>query len=188
MVNCTFLAWLINYPSNQVLILHPILLGNGHWWVLPQYNWCLWRRAHFMQFDYQIITLVTDCGRNQLHRHFLQFSFWILYNLHFVHSSIWWQFDDIGLHGTKVIIYNLWFNDDGDAELDFESDPEVNISIVLYPFSFIFSIISNEGTRWLQDIRISGETKRIQTKHGWKTTNEQHIANKFHYSLRVSLL
>lgn len=37
-----------------------------------------------------------------------------------------YQFDDIGSHGTKVIIYNLWFNDDGHAELDFDSDPEVN--------------------------------------------------------------
>ncbi|KAF8399736.1 hypothetical protein HHK36_015607 [Tetracentron sinense] len=33
-------------------------------------------------------------------------------------------FDDIGHHGTKVIIYNLWFNDDGDMELDFDSDAE----------------------------------------------------------------
>ncbi|XP_059443447.1 protein MICRORCHIDIA 6-like isoform X3 [Corylus avellana] len=71
------------------------------------------------------------------------------------------QFDDIGAHGTKVIIYNLWFNDDGDVELDFESDPE--------------------------DIRVSGETKKIGTIPGWKTVNEQHIANQFHYSLRVYL-
>ncbi|XP_062170228.1 protein MICRORCHIDIA 6-like [Alnus glutinosa] len=71
------------------------------------------------------------------------------------------QFDDIGAHGTKVIIYNLWFNDDGDVELDFESDPE--------------------------DIRVSGESKKIDTIPGWKTVNEQHIANQFHYSLRAYL-
>ncbi|XP_020414766.1 protein MICRORCHIDIA 6 isoform X1 [Prunus persica] len=34
------------------------------------------------------------------------------------------QFDDIGDHGTKVVIYNLWLNDDGEMELDFDSDPE----------------------------------------------------------------
>ncbi|GMY14879.1 protein MICRORCHIDIA 6 isoform X1 [Fagus crenata] len=71
------------------------------------------------------------------------------------------QFDDIGAHGTKVIIYNLWFNDDGDMELDFLSDPE--------------------------DIRTSGETKKIGTIPAWKTINEQHIAHQFHYSLRVYL-
>ncbi|CAL9075532.1 unnamed protein product [Musa acuminata var. zebrina] len=32
------------------------------------------------------------------------------------------QFEDIGLHGTKVLIYNLWMNDDGLLELDFEDD------------------------------------------------------------------
>ncbi|KAF2322727.1 hypothetical protein GH714_029623 [Hevea brasiliensis] len=34
------------------------------------------------------------------------------------------QFDDIESHGTKVIIYNLWLNDDGIVELDFDTDPE----------------------------------------------------------------
>ncbi|PRQ57649.1 hypothetical protein RchiOBHm_Chr1g0350641 [Rosa chinensis] len=34
------------------------------------------------------------------------------------------QFNDIGAHGTEVMIYNLWFNDDGSAELDFDTDPE----------------------------------------------------------------
>ncbi|KAI9126532.1 hypothetical protein K1719_002128 [Acacia pycnantha] len=34
------------------------------------------------------------------------------------------QFDDIGPHGTKVIIYNLWFNGDGNLEFDFDKDPK----------------------------------------------------------------
>ncbi|KAF2559153.1 hypothetical protein F2Q68_00013663 [Brassica cretica] len=33
-------------------------------------------------------------------------------------------FDDIGSHGTKVIIYNLWLNSDAKLELDFDSDVE----------------------------------------------------------------
>ena len=36
------------------------------------------------------------------------------------------QFNDIGPHGSKIIIFNLWFNDDGNMELDFETDPEVS--------------------------------------------------------------
>jgi hypothetical protein len=36
------------------------------------------------------------------------------------------QFDDIGEHGTKIIVFNLWFNDDGDMELDFNSDKKVS--------------------------------------------------------------
>ncbi|XP_060670368.1 protein MICRORCHIDIA 6 isoform X6 [Ziziphus jujuba] len=71
------------------------------------------------------------------------------------------QFDDIGSHGTKVIIYNLWFNDDGHAELDFDSDPE--------------------------DICISGDTKKFDTCPAWIPINEQHIGNRFQYSLRVYL-
>ncbi|KAK1317127.1 hypothetical protein QJS10_CPA05g01904 [Acorus calamus] len=34
------------------------------------------------------------------------------------------QLKDIGPHGTKVIVYNLWFNDDGILELDFDADDE----------------------------------------------------------------
>lgn len=70
------------------------------------------------------------------------------------------QFDDIGAHGTKVIIYNLWLNDDGNVELDFESDP--------------------------QDIRINGETKKMHTR-GWNAIQGQHIATQLHHSLRVYL-
>nr|XP_011464835.1 PREDICTED: MORC family CW-type zinc finger protein 3 isoform X4 [Fragaria vesca subsp. vesca] len=71
------------------------------------------------------------------------------------------QFNDIGAHGTKVMIYNLWFNNDGSPELDFNTDPE--------------------------DIRISGDTKKVNARLGWKEVNERHIANRLHHSLRVYL-
>ncbi|WRX17980.1 Morc [Theobroma cacao] len=71
------------------------------------------------------------------------------------------QFDDIGSHGTKIIIYNLWLNNDRDSELDFDSDPK--------------------------DIRISGDTKKVNTIPAWKAVNEQHIASRYHISLRVYL-
>ncbi|GFQ03226.1 morc family cw-type zinc finger protein 3 [Phtheirospermum japonicum] len=34
------------------------------------------------------------------------------------------QFENIGSHGTKVIIYNLWMNDEGIYELNFDDDEE----------------------------------------------------------------
>lgn len=34
------------------------------------------------------------------------------------------QFDDIGSHGTKIIIFNLWLNDEGIYELSFDDDDE----------------------------------------------------------------
>ncbi|XP_030953883.1 protein MICRORCHIDIA 6-like isoform X7 [Quercus lobata] len=34
------------------------------------------------------------------------------------------QFDDIGHHGTKIVVYNLWLNEEGYLELDFDSDTE----------------------------------------------------------------
>ncbi|KAL0547124.1 hypothetical protein IC582_017047 [Cucumis melo] len=34
------------------------------------------------------------------------------------------QFEDIGRHGTKVIIFNLWLNDEGIYELNFDDDDE----------------------------------------------------------------
>lgn len=36
-----------------------------------------------------------------------------------------YQFEVIGAHGTKVIIYNLWLNDEGIYELSFDDDDEV---------------------------------------------------------------
>ncbi|KAL4326302.1 hypothetical protein GQ457_11G005800 [Hibiscus cannabinus] len=71
------------------------------------------------------------------------------------------QFDDIGSHGTKIIIYNLWINNDGSSELDFDSDEK--------------------------DIRISGDTTKVDTLPAWKAVNEQHIARRYHHSLRVYL-
>ncbi|TYG37018.1 hypothetical protein ES288_D13G108700v1 [Gossypium darwinii] len=71
------------------------------------------------------------------------------------------QFDDIGSHGTKIIIYNLWLNNDGNSELDFDYDEK--------------------------DICISGDTKKVDTIPAWKAVNEQLIARRYHHSLRVYL-
>ncbi|OWM88849.1 protein MICRORCHIDIA 2-like [Punica granatum] len=34
------------------------------------------------------------------------------------------QFEDIGSHGTKIVIFNLWLNDEGIYELSFDDDDE----------------------------------------------------------------
>ncbi|KAI8543720.1 hypothetical protein RHMOL_Rhmol08G0240400 [Rhododendron molle] len=70
------------------------------------------------------------------------------------------QFDDIGYHGTKIIIYNLWLTDGGKMELDFDSDPK--------------------------DICVSGDAI-TKAKGINRTVKEQHIANRLRHSLRVYL-
>ncbi|XP_015697657.1 protein MICRORCHIDIA 6-like [Oryza brachyantha] len=69
------------------------------------------------------------------------------------------NFCDIGPHGTKILVFNLWSNDDGDLELDFDIDDK--------------------------DIRISGAPKTAETNNAAKAMNESHLANQLRYSLRV---
>ncbi|KAH9662953.1 protein MICRORCHIDIA 2 [Citrus sinensis] len=45
-------------------------------------------------------------------------------------SELLQQFEDIGPHGTKVIIYNLWMNDEGVYELSFDDDEEAYASML----------------------------------------------------------
>uniref|UniRef100_A0ACD5WJB6 Uncharacterized protein n=1 Tax=Avena sativa TaxID=4498 RepID=A0ACD5WJB6_AVESA len=69
------------------------------------------------------------------------------------------NFSDIGPHGTKIIVFNLWSNDNGVLELDFDSNEE--------------------------DILISGAPKPAETSNAVKRMNENHLANQLRYSLRV---
>nr|POF00035.1 protein microrchidia 6 [Quercus suber] len=71
------------------------------------------------------------------------------------------QFDDIGHHGTKIVVYNLWLNEEGYLELDFDSDTK--------------------------DIRINGDPKLFQAGDHIKPICDQHIANLYRYSLRAYL-
>ena len=48
------------------------------------------------------------------------------YHHSLISHSLLIQFDDMGDHGTKIIVFNLWLNDDGDMELDFNSDKKVS--------------------------------------------------------------
>ncbi|KAM0826193.1 hypothetical protein ACQ4PT_069044 [Festuca glaucescens] len=69
------------------------------------------------------------------------------------------QFGDMGCHGTKVVVFNLWFNDAWEMELDFTTDDE--------------------------DIMISGAPEIPDERMKVGRLNHMHIANRFRYSLRV---
>ncbi|XP_074376099.1 protein MICRORCHIDIA 2-like isoform X2 [Apium graveolens] len=71
------------------------------------------------------------------------------------------QFEDIGSHGTKIIIYNLWLNDEGVFELSFDDDD--------------------------QDIRLRDEISRVAlTKASKKQIETQaHISYQLRFSLRA---
>ncbi|KAL9243137.1 hypothetical protein vseg_017062 [Gypsophila vaccaria] len=66
------------------------------------------------------------------------------------------QFDDIGPHGTKVVVFNLWFMNDGKLEFDFESDP--------------------------QDIRLHAPDMSQVKK---TSMSERHVGKQYRYSLRA---
>ncbi|GLT77527.1 hypothetical protein SLA2020_491000 [Shorea laevis] len=112
--------------------------------------------------DYEFNTLTGSLDVLHGREHFVaNLSILLEWSPYSTEAELLKQFDDIGSHGTKVIIYNLWFNNEGNLELDFDSDSK--------------------------DIRIQGDTKKIDTIPAWRTVNEQNIANQFNYSLRVYL-
>ncbi|RLN25607.1 hypothetical protein C2845_PM07G12310 [Panicum miliaceum] len=69
------------------------------------------------------------------------------------------QFDDMGEHGTKIIVFNLWFNDDGNMELDFNSNEK--------------------------DILITGAHKKVKTNKLEKIATQNYISTGLRYSLRA---
>nr|GEW05903.1 protein microrchidia 6-like [Tanacetum cinerariifolium] len=71
------------------------------------------------------------------------------------------QCESVRHRGTKIIIYNLWLDDEGKKELDFESDPE--------------------------DIRIMWDGESKTKDKSVKSVSENHIANHFRHSLRAYL-
>ncbi|KAK7360109.1 hypothetical protein VNO77_02085 [Canavalia gladiata] len=64
------------------------------------------------------------------------------------------DFDDIGSHGTKIIIYNLWLNDEGIYELSFDDDAENMAGMNRYNISD-FPKVSN-----IQEIKQKKQGKR----------------------------
>ncbi|KAI3767955.1 hypothetical protein L2E82_18384 [Cichorium intybus] len=74
------------------------------------------------------------------------------------------QFEDIGSHGTKVLIYNLWLNDEGIYELNFDEDDE--------------------------DIKLRNEASHLSKLSKKAIEIEAHISKRLLHSLRayVSML
>ncbi|PQM37136.1 protein MICRORCHIDIA 2-like [Prunus yedoensis var. nudiflora] len=68
------------------------------------------------------------------------------------------QFEEIGAHGTRIVIYNLWLNDEGIYELSFDDD--------------------DEDIR-LRDEAAGGKSTKIQQKI------QSHISYRMRYSLRA---
>uniref|UniRef100_A0A0D3DHY9 Morc S5 domain-containing protein n=1 Tax=Brassica oleracea var. oleracea TaxID=109376 RepID=A0A0D3DHY9_BRAOL len=81
----------------------------------------------------------------------------------------WSQFEDIGAHGSKVVIYNLWLNDEGIYELSFDDDDEVlNISL--------------RG----QDKRLRDESVQDEKRINSRTLElRSHISYRVRHSLRA---
>lgn len=100
------------------------------------------------------------------------------------------QFEDVGKHGTKIVIYNLWCNDDGKLELDFESDLEVQMIftfwVVVIVSKILPHILSSNG-KCLQDIRICEDANKNEKGSSKLSASEQHLANRLRFSLRVSI-
>ncbi|XP_030458257.1 protein MICRORCHIDIA 6-like isoform X2 [Syzygium oleosum] len=115
-----------------------------------------------VDYEFNASTKTLEMSRRYDKEHFMaNLSLLLRWSPYSNEADLVKQFDDIGSHGTKIIIYNLWFNDDGKMELDFDADP--------------------------QDIRISGDIRKVESLPAWKSVNEQHIANQLHHSLRVYL-
>lgn len=69
------------------------------------------------------------------------------------------QFEDIGSHGTKLIIYNLWLNDEGIYELNFDEDDE--------------------------DIKLRDEAARLSKLSKKAADTQAHISYQLLHSLRA---
>uniref|UniRef100_A0A2P2LGK4 Protein MICRORCHIDIA 1 isoform X1 n=1 Tax=Rhizophora mucronata TaxID=61149 RepID=A0A2P2LGK4_RHIMU len=71
------------------------------------------------------------------------------------------QFEDLGPHGTKILIYNLWLNDEGIYELSFDDD--------------------NEDIQLRDEANHGGQTKL----HKKIVELQSHISYQIRYSLRA---
>ncbi|GKB75112.1 microrchidia 2-like protein [Tanacetum coccineum] len=69
------------------------------------------------------------------------------------------QFEDIGSHGTKVLVYNLWLNDEGIYELNFDEDEE--------------------------DIKLRDEAARLSKLNKKAAEKQAHISYRILHSLRA---
>ncbi|KAI7725958.1 hypothetical protein M8C21_000921, partial [Ambrosia artemisiifolia] len=115
-----------------------------------------------VHYKFNFITGVFESLQTKSDRHSdLNLSVLLKWSPYSTEEELLKQFIDVGEHGTKIIIFNLWLNDDGKVELDFESDPE--------------------------DIRLA-LVEKTKARDGSKMAiTDNYLANRLQYSLRVSL-
>ncbi|KAL6882128.1 hypothetical protein ACP4OV_011600 [Aristida adscensionis] len=99
-------------------------------------------------------------------------------------SELLKQFDDIGEHGTKIIVYNLWFNDDGDMELDFNSDKKARCCLSLSSSDNYLLLFRGLLGTISKDILITGAHKKVKTNNLEKIATQNYVSNRLRYSLR----
>lgn len=109
--------------------------------------------------DYEFNPLTGVCGRPLQHdeKHRANLSTLLKWSPFSEEVELLNQFADIH-HGTKIIVYNLWLNDDAGMELDFETDQK--------------------------DIMINGADRNIPKKSVEHLLSKKYVANRLHYSLR----
>lgn len=98
--------------------------------VLILVPWNSLRGGNFVNFEFNLFFLwkLICCNYSPVVP-----EYWIFFS----------QFEDIGSHGTKVLIYNLWLNDEGIYELSFDDDSEVyRLWEICFPYSFFVRSIS----------------------------------------------
>lgn len=112
--------------------------------------------------DYEC-TLETNTWKtlNSAKHHMNNLSLLLRWSPYSTEKELLKQFEDVGQHGTKIVIYNLWCNDGGNLELDFESD--------------------------LEDIRICEDADKNEKGGSKLSASEQHLANRLRFSLRAYL-
>ncbi|CAA7013641.1 unnamed protein product [Microthlaspi erraticum] len=75
--------------------------------------------------DYEFKASTSEFQRLQDREHFISsLSILLEWSPFSTEAELLQQFDDVGQHGTKVIIYNMWLNSDAKLELDFDSVAE----------------------------------------------------------------
>lgn len=97
-------------------------------------------------------------------------------------------------HGTRIIIYNLWEDDEGMLELDFDTDPHVCVFIAVYIHRLWWSWTTQKllyRYNWhmvlLQDIQLRGVNRDEKNiKMASEFPNSRHFLT-YRHSLRVKI-
>lgn len=99
------------------------------------------------------------------------------------------QFDSLEEQGTRILIYNLWEDDEGKLELDFDTDPHVicqEQDFSIHAYKFLYTIyLTNDVVNCLQDIQLRGVNRDEKNIEMAKTyPNSRHFLT-YRHSLRV---